>query len=559
MRTIAVLTVMFLFPAGVCNAQESGIPPTEVWSIERLDLEVEIRQSEPRLKLRGTLTLELEETSSDGPTLGINSRKQILKLTSLTADGVEAKVFPFPDNPVVQVAMLDLPRTFSKGDLLEVSFEAESLEQSSQFVLRDDAAFASWVEYWYPVPATQKKGRMSPAAPGTTRFILPRGWRSVSNGRLSSSSVAADGRNVEEWTTDAPAARSFVAAPFVQVTEAQRDGRTIAFYLLKERESADTQAAALAGALTAMEKRLGPYPYATYNVAEVPEGITFAAASEQGFIMVRSSVLDDPRGALPLFAHEAGHGWWGNLVRPSGDGSKMLSEALAQYSAVFAIEALEGRDAMTEFLRFSREGYSPLQSALGYFFIWREGNDRPLSALAQGPQDHNLADSKGMWFYHMLRERVGDEIFFSTLRGLIRDFSSREFPDREVTLDDLRKAFTDASPEDRGLANFMSQWLDRPGAPVLAVDWWSMDRGTRVEVHISQLQGGEPYTVPLEVDVHTKNGGVISETLEISGMKSTFSIATAERPLDLDLDPHHKLLMWRPEFGPRPPVSEVKP
>jgi len=148
---------------------------------------------------------------------------------------------------------------------------------------------------------------------------------------------------------------------------------------------------------------------------------SFAAASEQGFIMVRSSVLDNESGSLPLFAHEAAHGWWGNLVRSDDPGGKMASEALAQYGAVVSIESIEGRDAMVEFLRFSRHGYNPLQCALGYFFMWSDGGDKPRMELARGKWDHNLADSKGMWFYHMrasvLRSRTqGHFPFYCKLR-----------------------------------------------------------------------------------------------------------------------------------------------
>ena len=236
----------------------------------------------------------------------------------------------------------------------------------------------------------------------------------------------------------------------------------------------------------------------------------------------------------------------------------MVSEALAQYGAVIAIEALEGRDAMIEFLRFSREGYNPLQSALGYFYIWRDGGDKPLMNLAQDKWDHNLADSKGMWFYHMLRSRVGDKVFFGTLRSLIRDFSSRT-AGGELSLDDLRSAFLAAVPGDDELADFMTQWLDRPGTPVLDLDWWSIERGKKAEIHIRQLQGGEPFKFPLEIVIRISGGKMIERTIVVDETEETLTIDTPARPLDVQLDPHHRLLMWRPEFGPRPDKKASAP
>jgi hypothetical protein len=229
----------------------------------------------------------------------------------------------------------------------------------------------------------------------------------------------------------------------------------------------------------------------------------------------------------------------------------MVSEGLAQYGAVMSIEAIEGRDAMIEFLRFSREGYNPLQSALGYFFMWRDGSDKPLTELAEDKWDPNLADSKGMWFYHMLRDRVGDEIFFTTLAKLIAEFSKRE-----MSLNDLRAAFLAAAPADAGLAAFMEQWLERSKAPVLRMDWWSMDRGKKAEIHIEQLQEGEPFAFALDLAVHTGDGAVVEQTVLVDSARETFEIVTPARPMEVRLDPHDRLLMWRPEYGPRPETKE---
>ena len=107
-----------------------------------------------------------------------------------------------------------------------------------------------------------------------------------------------------------------------------------------------------------MEDKWGSYPYPGVAIAEVPQNAgSFGASSEQGFIMVKPHFLNVPGGNLPLFAHEAAHGWWGNTVGTSDPSSLLCSESLAQYGAVIAIEATEGREAATDFLRFSRAGY----------------------------------------------------------------------------------------------------------------------------------------------------------------------------------------------------------
>jgi hypothetical protein len=145
----------------------------------------------------------------------------------------------------------------------------------------------------------------------------------------------------EVWTSDVPVARRFVAAPFA-VRDRVGD---ISLFLLEPRLAIAEQAAALAKSLAVMEPRFGPYPYPTDHIVEVPKGKGFVASSEQGVIVVRSAILDSSKGNLPLFAHEAAHGWWGNLVRPDGPGGKMVSEALAQFGALGSIEGVEGSAA----------------------------------------------------------------------------------------------------------------------------------------------------------------------------------------------------------------------
>jgi aminopeptidase N len=423
---------------------------------------------------------------------------------------------------------------------------------SSQLLVGDSIALASWVENWYPTPVTEDGYTQTAAsAPGVTRFHLPKGWRAVSNGTAEA----------DTWTVTQPVARSFATGPFTVARETAGDRVVSMFLLGAAPASAKDQAQTLSRAITAMETRFGPYPYDGYAVAEVPESsVTWAASSEQGFIMARTSMFDAPGGNLPLFAHEAAHSWWGNTVNTTGPGSRMGSEALAQYGAVLAIEALEGKAAVRDFLDFSRRGYNPLQCALGYFHIWREGEDIALGELDDGPSDHNLSDSKGMWFYHMTRDRLGDAAFFGALHKLLADFSTRP-----MRVSDIRAAFLAAAPADSGLAGFLDQWLYRTGVPVLDIDWWSVRRQSpsgnvepagAAELRIRQRQPGEPYALALEVRTTLRDSSTVLDTVQVRGREHTFTLELPRRAIDLKVDPSQRVLMWRPKYGPRPPGTD---
>jgi len=520
---------MHIFALALLAALPLRVDP---WSYVRLD--VEVRVTPPTVELRGKGVVRLDEGESDGPAFRINSRKHVMKLRELRSGSVTATIAPSEDP--VDTAKLTFDRTFKAGDSVEFEFIAQSDEPSMQFLINDRSVYASWVEYWYPVPAASAEERSSPAVPGTTSFVLPPGWHAASNGVLTEQ----NGRDV--WTSDVPVARSFVAAPF-----AVRDrAGAISLFLREPRPAMAEQTAALAKSLAVMERRFGPYPYPTYHIVEVPNAKGFTASSEQGFIVVTPAILT-PTGNLPLFAHEAAHGWWGNLVRSDGPGAKMMGEALAQFGALLSIEGVEGRAAAAEFLRYSRKGYSPKQCARGYFEIWREGGDRPLAQLESAKWDHHISDSKGMWFYHMLRNRIGDEALFGALRTIIDRFRGRK-----VTLNDLRAIVIAARPDDAGLPQFLAQWLDGSGAPVLDLDWRSGADGKTIEIHIKQTPKLPPFVFDLEVAVDMKGGGAEKKTLAIHEREQTFVLPTAGRPVAVEIDPDDRVLIWRPEYGSKP-------
>jgi hypothetical protein len=232
----------------------------------------------------------------------------------------------------------------------------------------------------------------------------------------------------------------------------------------------------------------------------------------------------------------------------------MADEALAQFGVLIALETLESREAMIEFLEFSRSGYSDMQCAKGYFTMVEQGTDYPLATMCDaglsGNVTHTLADSKGVWVYHMLRQEIGDEKFFGTLRGLIDKFSGRA-----MTLDNIRQAFIAAAPE-QNLTHFFAQWLDRTGAPRIELDW-SMLTPDSVRIVLSQTNDGEPFALDLELDLVLENGTTHREVVSVNGQTTAVVRAASTVVSDIIIDPDRDYLIWRPAYAAPPEVDGV--
>lgn len=523
------------------------------WWCDRLDVVVDIRPDQRAVRVEGEMRLTLQVGSSTGPSIAVNPDQPVMRFEEVTVDGdrdvdVELNA-PLPDPPDplgagARVAHIRAgPAAFRRGDQLTLRFVLTSTDESVQFLVREGFALASWTQQWLPgvLPRAGEGPGAWMQSRGRTTFRLPPGWRAVSNGVLVEHAETGTG-TTEAWHTDQRVGRSFAAGPY-RSTWHEVDGRRIGVHLLSEQPlDVDQQLAMLAGALAAQEARFGPYPYPTYSVVEVPDdGVRWYASSEQGFILAVAKAFSFAHGNLPLWAHEMAHGWWGNRVMTDGPGSLLCDESLAQYSAVVAIETVEGAAAAREFLDFSRTGYSPLQCARGYFELAGRGEDMPLSAM-RGEQlwEHHLSDAKGHWVYHMLRQRVGDDRFFATLRGLLDSFTGRS-----MRLDDVRAAFAAAAP-DCDLETFFAQWLDRPGAPECDLVWTAGP--DRTEVVIRQVQPGEPYALALELAVDTAGGRVV-HPVDAHQRETRLVLPTPGDDVQrVVLDPEHRVLMWRPEY-----------
>jgi aminopeptidase N len=242
--------------------------------------------------------------------------------------------------------------------------------------------------------------------------------------------------------------------------------------------------------------------------------------------------------------HELAHAWWGNKVAPAGPGAPLINEGLASFTGMSFFEERDGRARAIEGSEFGSATGSPDATLYGYVDLWRSGKDVALARLKAGVGDHyNIAQTKGVWVLRMLRDRIGRDAFYGALRRITAERST-------LDLAGLRDSLRQAAPADAGLEAFLTQWLDQPGIPVLDVRWRNATDGDRrhATIAIFQRQAGVPYDLTVDLRIRTRKG-LVARTVALAGIDTQADVDVPDDVVGIEIDPEHKLLLWRPAFG----------
>ena len=147
---------------------------------------------------------------------------------------------------------------------------------------------------------------------------------------------------------------------------------------------------------------------------------------------------------------------------------------------------------------------------------------------------------KGSSVIHMLRQSTGDDdVFWSALKL----FQERHRLS-EVEADELRMCFEDLTGRD--YEAFFRQWVYRPGAPHLDVNYDWDEAAKAVDLTFEQTQpiAAEypAFTGPMEVWAVMKDGSVRRFTVDISGRETRSQLALGEEPQQLVVNPMNGML-----------------
>ena len=164
-------------------------------------------------------------------------------------------------------------------------------------------------------------------------------------------------------------------------------------------------------------KNYGPYQFDQFRVIEFPRYRNFAQSfpntvpySEGTGFIGRLEHPEDIDFTWFVTAHELAHQWWGHqLIGGYEKGSNMMSESLAEYSALRVMEHKYGDDHMRRFLKFELDGY--LRGRAG------EVRHEPPLVLVQN--EPYVWYQKGSMAFYALSDAIGEDKLNAALKEFL--------------------------------------------------------------------------------------------------------------------------------------------
>ncbi|MDP6460819.1 MAG: M1 family aminopeptidase, partial [Gemmatimonadota bacterium] len=265
----------------------------------------------------------------------------------------------------------------------------------------------------------------------------------------------------------------------------------------------------------------GDYPFSKFALVE--------NYWQTGYGMPSFTFLGDRVIRLPFildtsYGHEILHNWWGNGVFVDVRGGNWC-EGLTTYFADYLYKEVTGGSAGRDYRRDKLLGYRDFASG--------GGRDFPLSEFRQRDSAATQAVGYGktMMVFHMLRTRLGEDVFLAGLRAVYRDHLFQE-----ASWDDLRLSFEAVSGED--LAGWFDQWISRPGAIRLSVEGVAVQaRGDSTVVSATLVQEEPCLETLVPVRVDAAGGEVARALIPMTGTRTAFEVAVHGSAEVLAVDP----------------------
>ena len=160
-----------------------------------------------------------------------------------------------------------------------------------------------------------------------------------------------------------------------------------------------------------------------------------------------------------LIAHELAHQWFGNKITCASWQDIWLNEGFATYLSGLVIEHLDGSDS---FNSWKQQKVNSITSQTSGSVYVPAQDTLSVGRIFSGRLSYN----KGSMVLHMLRTKLGDDLFFESLQNYL---STPEFAYGYATSLEFISSVETTTEMD--LAEFFEDWLFNEGYPSYIAEW----------------------------------------------------------------------------------------
>jgi len=364
----------------------------------------------------------------------------------------------------------------------------------------------------------------------------------ISNGALVETINNADGTRTFHWVMRQPHSTyltSLVVGDYVKLTDAYKN-ISLEYYTYRGTEKTALRAFSATPEMMRLFTNLFKYeyPYDKYAQTIVQafffggmENITATTHADSEILY--STGEAGLEATQDLISHELSHSWFGDLVTCKSWKHLWLNEGFATFMEAVFKEHKSGRD---EYLRLMNE------NARLYLSEDQSRYRRPI-VYDRYRTPSELFDAtlyqKGGFIIHMLREVVGDEIFWKAVNRYLN-----EFKHESVETSDLQRVFEETSG--RRLDWFFDQWVYKAGFPELRVRYSYNRLSKLLTLNVTQTQTPDALTpavfrLPVEIEIATARG-TRTERIEINARTQQFTFKLDGKPRLIRFDKRSSIL-----------------
>ncbi|MBK9294051.1 MAG: hypothetical protein IPM57_06335 [Oligoflexia bacterium] len=352
---------------------------------------------------------------------------------------------------------------------------------------------------------------------------VPSGWRVLSNGKLMGIKS-----NTYTWLDNTPHATylySFIAGP-MEVYNLDRNS----FYSLwlphGFKTNTEKTMLDMKNAVQTYSKLLGPYPFQKLAMGVAYD---FAGAMEHSDAITFSHMYHHPEKGFEITTlnHEIAHQWFGDLVTCKTWNDLWLNEGFATYFETL----MEEKDHLN--FEYRMEGHRKRYLNFNQSKQSEGGTGPIYNVQTSATQKFNvLSYEKPAVVIHMLREQLGDKLFFGAIKYYLNKYKYQV-----VTTQDFINAINEYTKQD--LTWFFNQWVLTKGHPQINYNWsWENEK---LVLSYTQLREDITYKLPLELWIKLKDSEVIEKIL-IESKQGKIVLDLNQKPKAVVLDPAHKIL-----------------